>query len=359
MTQRSISSFFFKGPAVGTSAAPAPAPDVATTPSKRARDEAIPDDDRDGSRADARDGPVKTPRRTDRRDPGVGSLPSVGDDAESPPVLVPARASPADVRVPAPGERDPNRRDAMRARLGETAKESKQAEVRERFKWLDPRHVVDADGRRPDHPDHDPRTVRVPAELKLSSSQRQYWDLKSKYRDVVLFFKVGKFYELYEDDAEIGCAALDWKMTVSGVGHCRQVGCPESGVDAAVAELVRRGYRVGRVEQMETAAQAKARTGSKTAVIRRELAGVITPVTAVDGDLAGGAGKIAPDATHVLAFAEADRDDGNRRRRGGRRDGRIRVFDAAAGRFAWVPSATTPPARVSRRSCRARRRRRF
>ena len=309
MTQRSISSFFFKGPAVGTSAAPAPAPDVATTPSKRARDEASHDDDRDGSRADARDGPVKTPRLTDRRDPGVGSLPSVGDDAESPPVLVPARASPADVRVPAPGERDPNRRDAMRARLGETAKESKQAEVRERFKWLDPRHVVDADGRRPDHPDHDPRTVRVPADLKLSSSQRQYWDLKSKYRDVVLFFKVGKFYELYEDDAEIGCAALDWKMTVSGVGHCRQVGCPESGVDAAVAELVRRGYRVGRVEQMETAAQAKARTGSKTAVIRRELAGVITPVTAVDGDLAGGAGKIAPDATHVLAFAEARRDD--------------------------------------------------
>ena len=337
MTQRSISSFFFKGSAVGTSAAPAPAADVATTPSKRARDEASPDDDRDRSRADARDGPVKTPRLTDRRDPGVGSLPSVADDAESPPILVPAHASPADVRVPAPGERDPNRRDAMRARLGETAKESKQAEVRERFKWLDPRHVVDADGRRPDHPEHDPRTVRVPADLKLSSSQRQYWDLKSKYRDVVLFFKVGKFYELYEDDAEIGCAALDWKMTVSGVGHCRQVGCPESGVDAAVAELVRRGYRVGRVEQMETAAEAKARTGSKTAVIRRELAGVITPVTVVDGDLAGGAGKIAPDATHVLAFVEesgeeSGEESANRAAAGDATVG-FAFLDAAAGRL--------------------------
>ena len=225
----------------------------------------------------------------------------------------------------------------MRARLGETAKESKQAEVRERFKWLDPRHVVDADGRRPDHPDHDPRTVRVPADLKLSSSQRQYWDLKSKYRDVVLFFKVGKFYELYEDDAEIGCAALDWKMTVSGVGHCRQVGCPESGVDAAVAELVRRGYRVGRVEQMETAAEAKARTGSKTAVIRRELAGVITPVTVVDGDLAGGAGKIAPDATHVLAFVEESGEESGEESANRAADGDATVgfafLDAAAGRL--------------------------
>ena len=46
-------------------------------------------------------------------------------------------------------------------------------------------------------------------------------------------------------------------MTVSGVGHCRQVGCPESGVDAAVAELVRRGHKVGRIEQMETAARPR------------------------------------------------------------------------------------------------------
>jgi DNA mismatch repair ATPase MutS len=64
---------------------------------------------------------------------------------------------------------------------------------------------------------------------------------------------------LYRRYAAVGCAELDWKMTVSGVGHCRQVGCPESGVDAAVAALVGRGYKVGRIEQMETAAQAKAR----------------------------------------------------------------------------------------------------
>ena len=47
--------------------------------------------------------------------------------------------------------------------------------------------------------------------------------IKANYRDVILFFKVGKFYELYEDDAQIGADALEWKMTITGVGHCRQV----------------------------------------------------------------------------------------------------------------------------------------
>lgn len=56
-----------------------------------------------------------------------------------------------------------------------------------------------------------------------ADSQKQYWEIKQKYRDVMLFFKVGTFYELYEDDAQIGHDVLGWKMTVSGVGHCRQV----------------------------------------------------------------------------------------------------------------------------------------
>ena len=133
----------------------------------------------------------------------------------------------------------------------------------------------------------------------------QYWEIKSKYRDVVLFFKVGKFYELYEDDAEIGCRELDWKMTVSGVGrHCRQVGCRAARRRAACARLVQqREHKVGRIEQLETAAQAKARGGSN-AVIRRELAEVATPATRWTGT--GDDAVAAPDATHILAFAEEE-----------------------------------------------------
>ena len=56
--------------------------------------------------------------------------------------------------------------------------------------------------------------------------------------DVVLFFKAGEFYELYEIDAEIGHKEFDWKMTVSGVSKCRQVGISESGINDAVQKLL-------------------------------------------------------------------------------------------------------------------------
>jgi DNA mismatch repair protein MSH6 len=97
-----------------------------------------------------------------------------------------------------------------------------------------------------------------------------------------LFLKIGSFYELYEKDADVGVSELGWKMTLSGVGHCRQVGCPASGIDAACATLVSRGYKVGRIEQLETGAQAKAERGP-SALVRRELAEVQTAATALAG----------------------------------------------------------------------------
>nr|CAB3476007.1 unnamed protein product [Digitaria exilis] len=105
----------------------------------------------------------------------------------------------------------------------------------------------------------------------------------------------GKFYELYELDAEIGQKELDWKMTVNGVGKCRQVGISESGIDDAVDKLVARGYKVGRIEQMESANQAKAR-GSNS-VIERKLLHVATPSTAANSN-------IGTDAVHLLALKE-------------------------------------------------------
>ena len=308
MAQRSISSFFFKGPAPVGAGAPATAVAAdATSPPAAANDAAAADAPEIGTLKRKREASGDEGPRRDQT-PGTGT-PGRSDDHG---VLTTGASVSPETRAEmlgATAERDPRRRDAMRERLGETVgkSESKRREVRERFKWLDAKHVVDDKGRDPSHAEYDANTVRVPSDLKLSASQKQYWDVKSKFRDVVLFFKVGKFYELYEDDAEIGCAALDWKMTVSGVGHCRQVGCPESGVDAATAELVRRGHKVGRIEQMETAAEARARTGSDKAVIRRELLSVTSPATAVDGDLpcvGPRASSLDATATHLLVIAE-------------------------------------------------------
>ncbi|KAM3713937.1 hypothetical protein ACJW31_01G294000 [Castanea mollissima] len=166
-----------------------------------------------------------------------------------------------------------------------------------KFEWLDPARIRDANGRRSGDPLYDRKTLYIPPDAlkKMSASQKQYWSVKSQYMDIVLFFKVGKFYELYELDAEIGHKELDWKMTLSGVGKCRQVGISESGIDDAIQKLVARGYKVGRVEQLETSDQAKARGANS--VIQRKLVQVVTPSTATDGN-------IGPDAVHLLAIKE-------------------------------------------------------
>ncbi|KAL0013929.1 hypothetical protein SO802_000998 [Lithocarpus litseifolius] len=166
-----------------------------------------------------------------------------------------------------------------------------------KFEWLDPARIRDANGRRPGDPLYDKKTLYIPPDAlkKMSASQKQYWSVKSQYMDIALFFKVGKFYELYELDAEIGHKELDWKMTLSGVGKCRQVGISESGIDDAIQKLVARGYKVGRVEQLETSDQAKARGANS--VIQRKLVQVVTPSTATDGN-------IGPDAVHLLAIKE-------------------------------------------------------
>ncbi|KNA19440.1 hypothetical protein SOVF_061540 [Spinacia oleracea] len=170
-------------------------------------------------------------------------------------------------------------------------------EVGSKFEWLNPSRIRDANGKRPTDPLYDKRTLYIPPDTlkKMSASQKQYWSVKCQYMDVLLFFKVGKFYELYELDAEVGHKELDWKLTNSGVGKCRQVGISENGIDDAVQKLVARGYKVGRIEQLETSDQVKARGAS--AIIPRKLVSVITPSTAADDN-------IGPDAVHLLAIKE-------------------------------------------------------
>ncbi|XP_010915052.1 DNA mismatch repair protein MSH7 [Elaeis guineensis] len=173
-----------------------------------------------------------------------------------------------------------------------------------KFEWLNPSAIRDANRRRPSDPLYDKRTLYLPPDAlkKMSASQKQYWSVKCQYMDVVLFFKVGKFYELYELDAEIGQRELDWKMTMSGVGKCRQVGISEAGIDDAVQKLIARGYKVGRMEQLETSDQAKAR--GSASVIQRKLVEVSTPSTITDGSM-------GPDAVHLLALKEGKQSSAN------------------------------------------------
>jgi DNA mismatch repair protein MSH6 len=78
------------------------------------------------------------------------------------------------------------------------------------YEFLKEDKIKDIKGNKKGDPDYDPRTLYVPPEFKkqCTPALRQWWDLKSTNFDVLFFFKVGKFYELYHQDAVIAVKEL-------------------------------------------------------------------------------------------------------------------------------------------------------
>lgn len=160
----------------------------------------------------------------------------------------------------------------------------------ERYPWL--ANIMDMNRNKPGHPDYDKSTVFVPPNAwnKFSPFEKQYWEIKQKLWDTVVFFKKGKFFELYENDATIGHQLFDLKLTDRV--NMRMVGVPESSLDMWVNQFVAKGYKVARVDQMESALGKSMRErgapvvkSKQDKIIRRELACVLTRGTLVDGSM--------------------------------------------------------------------------
>ncbi|PXF42345.1 DNA mismatch repair protein msh6 [Gracilariopsis chorda] len=159
--------------------------------------------------------------------------------------------------------------------------------------------ICDARKRPPEHPDYDKSTLYVPpSELSdnrgtknggLSPFQRQFWSIKKDHYDVLIFFKKGKFYELYDVDADIGHKELGLNYTKGGRVDMRCCGVPEQAFDKHTARLIDLGYKVGRVEQTETAIAAEKRKnaskGNKSSICERSLVRVLTKATVSDDGL--------------------------------------------------------------------------
>ena len=165
-------------------------------------------------------------------------------------------------------------------------------EPEQRYPWL--ASITDADRNPPGHPEYDPRTVYIPplAWSKFSPFEKQYWEIKQKFWDTIVFFKKGKFYELYENDATIGHQLFDLKLTDRV--NMRMVGVPEMSLSHWANQFVAKGYKIARVDQMESALSKEMRerdgkTPGKPVkeekIIRRELACVLTSGTLVDGGM--------------------------------------------------------------------------
>ncbi|KAF5741530.1 DNA mismatch repair protein MSH6 [Tripterygium wilfordii] len=169
-----------------------------------------------------------------------------------------------------------------------------------RFLEIDRR---DANRRRPGDENYDPKTLYLPSDFlkKLSGGQRQWWDFKSKHMDKVLFFKMGKFYELFEMDAHIGAKELDLQYMKGEQPHC---GFPERNFSMNVEKLARKGYRVLVIEQTETPEQLELRRkekGSKDKVVKREICAVVTKGTLAEGELT----SANPDASYLITVTES------------------------------------------------------
>ena len=124
--------------------------------------------------------------------------------------------------------------------------------------FLQPDRIKDDKQRKRTDPDYDPHTLYVPPGFlnEQTPAQKQWWQLKAQYFDVVLFFKMGKFYELFHMDADIGVAELNLIYMKGDVAHA---GFPEVAYGRYASTLVEKGYKVARIEQTETPAAAEER----------------------------------------------------------------------------------------------------
>ncbi|KAF8155583.1 muts domain V-domain-containing protein [Crassisporium funariophilum] len=179
-------------------------------------------------------------------------------------------------------------------------------------------NVRDKDKRKPTDPDYDPRTLYIPdgAWSSFTPFEKQ---IKQNHYDTILFFQKGKFFELYEDDARIGHQQFDLKLTAR-VKMC-MVGVPEASFTLWASKFLAKGYKVGRVEQAETAlgaemrlaaekkeagtskSKGKAKDAGKDKIVRRELNKVYTNGTLVDPEF-----LTDEQAGHCISIFESDPD---------------------------------------------------
>src|SRR5438309_4417339 len=106
---------------------------------------------------------------------------------------------------------------------------------------------------------------------------QQYREAKQRHPGMLLFFRNGDFYELFEDDAEVGARILGITLTKRDK-QIPMAGVPHHALDRYLARLMQAGHRVAICDQMEEASQAKG-------IIRREVTRVVTPGTLTEDDL--------------------------------------------------------------------------
>ena len=115
---------------------------------------------------------------------------------------------------------------------------------------------------------------------ELTPMKRQYNQIKERNQDCILFFRLGDFYEMFDEDAKVAARELDLTLTTRDRNKPKEeqtpmCGVPYHSVDAYIARLVAKGYKVAICEQMEDPAQAKG-------IVERDITRIVTPGTVTE-----------------------------------------------------------------------------
>ena len=118
------------------------------------------------------------------------------------------------------------------------------------------------------------------ANNELTPMRRQYNEIKERNQDCILFFRLGDFYEMFDEDAKLAARELDLTLTTRDRNKPKEeqtpmCGVPYHSVDSYIARLVQKGYKVAICEQMEDPAQAKG-------IVERDITRIVTPGTVTE-----------------------------------------------------------------------------
>ena len=116
---------------------------------------------------------------------------------------------------------------------------------------------------------------------KLSPMMQQYMEIKDKYEDSIIFFRLGDFYEMFFDDAIIASRVLELTLTGKQAGLEERVpmcGVPHHAYASYVDTLIEKGYKVAICEQLEDPKETKG-------MVKRDVIQVITKGTRIDENI--------------------------------------------------------------------------
>jgi len=113
---------------------------------------------------------------------------------------------------------------------------------------------------------------------KMTPMMRQYLDTKEKYPGMILFFRLGDFYEMFFEDAKLVSRELELTLTGKSCGleeRAPMCGVPFHSAETYINRLIEKGYKVAICEQMEDPATAKG-------LVKRDVVRVVTPGTVIE-----------------------------------------------------------------------------